>query len=251
MEKRRGDMDLDLVRKLIEEMVDHAPLQIVPFFRGESLLHPLWYPILELIKKRGVGEIQFTTNATRLGENEAKRLLELDIDFISFSMDTLIPDLYNRIRRGSDYSRCVTNVLRFLELRDAMGAKTQIQISAVETEDTKAGMDDFVSFWQTKADRVRVYVEHSGDGNIISEPVLPGCVQVPSGGEPIVLMADCGTVGGYPKIATVISVDLGLLAQFAPGTEFIFDEVSVEESQGLLREQERLITELADSALKI
>ena len=90
-------------------------------------------------------------------------------------------------------------------------------------------------------------IEHCGDGNIISEPVVPGCVQVPAGGEPIVLMADCGTVGGYPKIATVITVDLGQLAQFAPGTEFIFDEVSVEESQQLLREQEHLIAQLADS----
>jgi biotin-dependent carboxylase-like uncharacterized protein len=90
-------------------------------------------------------------------------------------------------------------------------------------------------------------IEHCGDGNIISEPVVPGCVQVPAGGEPIVLMADCGTVGGYPKIATVISVDLGQLAQFAPGTEFIFDEVSVEESQHLLRKQEHLIAELASS----
>ena len=94
-------------------------------------------------------------------------------------------------------------------------------------------------------------IEHSGDGNIISEPVLPGCVQVPAGGEPIVLMADCGTVGGYPKVATGTSVDLGQLAQFAPGTEFIFDEVSVEESQGLLREQEQLLAELADSVSRI
>jgi len=89
-------------------------------------------------------------------------------------------------------------------------------------------------------------IEHGGDGNIISEPVMPGCVQVPAGGEPIVLMADCGTIGGYPKIATVISVDLGQLAQFAPGTEFIFDEVSVERAHDLLREQEQLLEELAN-----
>lgn len=90
-------------------------------------------------------------------------------------------------------------------------------------------------------------IEMTGDGNIISEPVLPGNVQVPAGGEPIVLMADCGTVGGYPKIATVISVDLGQLAQFAPGTEFIFDEVSVQESQELLREQEQRLDEFTRS----
>ena len=90
-------------------------------------------------------------------------------------------------------------------------------------------------------------VEHAGDANIISEPVVPGCVQVPADGMPIVLMADCGTVGGYPKIATVISTDLGQLVQLAPGTSFIFEKVTVYEAQELLREQERLLSQLADS----
>jgi len=89
-------------------------------------------------------------------------------------------------------------------------------------------------------------IELAGNGNIISEPVVPGCVQVPGSGEPIVLMADCGTVGGYPKIATVISVDLGRLAQFAPGKEFVFEEVSVHTAQALMREQEQLLSQLAD-----
>jgi biotin-dependent carboxylase-like uncharacterized protein len=90
-------------------------------------------------------------------------------------------------------------------------------------------------------------IEHASDANIISEPVVPGCIQVPADGMPIVLMADCGTVGGYPKIATVISVDLGQVAQLAPGTDFIFEEVSVAEAQNLLREQNALLRQLADS----
>jgi biotin-dependent carboxylase-like uncharacterized protein len=94
-------------------------------------------------------------------------------------------------------------------------------------------------------------IELTGNGNIISEPVLPGNVQVPAGGEPIVLMADCGTVGGYPKIATVVSVDLGQLAQFAPGTEFIFDEITVQESQELLREQEQRLDDFARSVPRL
>jgi biotin-dependent carboxylase-like uncharacterized protein len=91
-------------------------------------------------------------------------------------------------------------------------------------------------------------IEHAGGANIISEPVVPGCIQVPADGMPIVLMADCGTVGGYPKIATVISVDRGQLAQLSPGTEFIFEEVTVDEAQALLREQETLLGQLAASA---
>lgn len=78
----------------------------------------------------------------------------------------------------------------------------------------------------------------AGDaGHMISEAVSPGSVQIPAGGAPIVLMADCGTVGGYPKIATVISVDRGRLAQLRVGSEFAFEEVSVDTAQQLLREE--------------
>jgi biotin-dependent carboxylase-like uncharacterized protein len=93
-------------------------------------------------------------------------------------------------------------------------------------------------------------IELSGDGNIISEPVIPGCVQVPANGEPMILMADCGTVGGYPKIAVVISVDLGRVAQFAPETEIFFEQVSVDQAQFLLREQEQLLDELSNIDLE-
>jgi len=87
-------------------------------------------------------------------------------------------------------------------------------------------------------------IEHVGDGNIISDPVLPGSVQVPAGGQPIILMADGPTTGGYPKIATVASVDLAVLAQLAPGAELHFEQISVEESQTLLRDEARFFASL-------
>lgn len=54
-------------------------------------------------------------------------------------------------------------------------------------------------------------------GTLISEATPVGSVQVPSSGQPIVLMADCQTTGGYPRIATVITTDLPLVGQLAPG----------------------------------
>jgi antagonist of KipI len=61
-------------------------------------------------------------------------------------------------------------------------------------------------------------VQHARGADILSEGVCFGSVQVPADGCPIVLMADRQTAGGYPKIATVISADLPLLAQCAPGS---------------------------------
>lgn len=72
-----------------------------------------------------------------------------------------------------------------------------------------------------------------------SSPVSMGTVQVPPAGDPIVLMADGQTVGGYPRIAHVITVDLPRLAQRKPGAHISFRRVTIEEAQRLYLEQER------------
>ena len=56
---------------------------------------------------------------------------------------------------------------------------------------------------------------------ILSSPVTLGTIQVPNGGQPIILMADRQTTGGYPRMGNIISVDLPLLAQLKPGTMFL------------------------------
>jgi len=68
---------------------------------------------------------------------------------------------------------------------------------------------------------------------LLSEGVAFGTVQLPPGGAPIVLMADRQTTGGYPRIAEVASVDLGLIAQLKPGDHLRFRFISLEEAQEL------------------
>ncbi len=67
--------------------------------------------------------------------------------------------------------------------------------------------------------------------SIVSEPVCPGTIQIPPDGEPIVLMADAPTVGGYHVAGAVISADLGCLAQLNPGESFRIESISVEAAQ--------------------
>ncbi len=64
-----------------------------------------------------------------------------------------------------------------------------------------------------------------------SAPVCPGTVQMPPGGSPVVLMPDGPTIGGYPRVAVVISTDLGRLALTPPGRPVRFAEVDIEEAQ--------------------
>lgn len=173
MEKERGFMDTGLAKALLDEMAQHSPVAVVPFFRGESLLHPQWFEILEHAQAIGVGQIQFTTNASLLTPENGERILDLGLGFISFSLDTVDAKLYNDNRRGADFTTTMENVKRFLKRRDERGVRTEVQVSAVETAEHRAGMDAFVSYWAAEADRVRIYVEHSSDGNpgSIDEPL--------------------------------------------------------------------------------
>jgi biotin-dependent carboxylase-like uncharacterized protein len=78
-------------------------------------------------------------------------------------------------------------------------------------------------------------LEHIAGHDIVSDGIALGSIQVPGHGQPIVLMADRQTTGGYPKIATVISADLAALGRVRIGETISFQEVTVEEAQHLRR----------------
>jgi antagonist of KipI len=71
---------------------------------------------------------------------------------------------------------------------------------------------------------------------IVSEPVCPGTVQVTNEGQCIILGADGQTIGGYPKIAQVISADMDFLGQLRPGDSVRFEEVTLEQAEQAFRE---------------
>jgi antagonist of KipI len=79
---------------------------------------------------------------------------------------------------------------------------------------------------------------------LVTEGVSLGAIQVPSGGEPIVLFVEHPTTGGYPKIANVITADLHALGQLRPRTEVRFEAVSLEQALAALRDQEEFIRAL-------
>ncbi|MBD0380027.1 5-oxoprolinase subunit C family protein [Paenibacillus sedimenti] len=89
-----------------------------------------------------------------------------------------------------------------------------------------------------RLDGVKLELRDSADSEMISEAVVPGTIQVPPGGQPIVLMSDCQTTGGYPRIGQVIHADLPLVAQVRPGGQLRFQEISLREAQELLLLQE-------------
>lgn len=81
-------------------------------------------------------------------------------------------------------------------------------------------------------------LDHRGSHDIVSDGIATGAIQVPGTGQPIILLADHQTTGGYPKIATVISADLAALGRRRPGHEIRFAAVAVEEAERIRRAAE-------------
>ena len=83
--------------------------------------------------------------------------------------------------------------------------------------------------------------------DIVSDATVPGSIQVPGSRQPIVLMAESQTTGGYPKIATVITADLPRLAQMPVGTRFRFATVTRDEGEDIWIRQQRFLREALQS----
>jgi biotin-dependent carboxylase-like uncharacterized protein len=167
---------------------------------------------------------------------------------------------------GSPYPRPLQAGDEFQVRAASMATERRIELPAVAVGPIRLVMgpqdDEFAdeakalfldSEWKISAtsDRMGYRLEgpairHLHGHNIVSDGTVDGSIQVPGNGAPIVLMPDRGTSGGYPKIATVISVDLGRFSQIPAGTGFRFRAISMAEAQAELRRFAGLLRALPD-----
>ena len=91
-------------------------------------------------------------------------------------------------------------------------------------------------------------IENIVNTNIKSEGLIKGVIQVPADGNPIIMLSDHGTIGGYPKIGVVISADYDKLVQLTPGTKIKFKEIELSSAESLFKlyelETQNLISQL-------
>ncbi|MEO8317869.1 MAG: biotin-dependent carboxyltransferase family protein [Bradyrhizobium sp.] len=143
---------------------------------------------------------------------------------------------------------------RRIELPAASDAPIRVVWGPQDDEFADETKKQFVdSAWKISAtsDRMGYRLEgpalkHLHGHNIVSDGTVNGSLQVPGNGQPIVLMPDRGTSGGYPKIATVISADFGRFAQTPAGHAFRFKAVSMAEAQAEARTFADLLRSLPD-----
>ena len=111
-------MPYDILRKSFSFFP--SALKVIPFGGGEPLLYPHFMELVESIKK-SEAEIYFNTNATLLTEDLARRLVALDVDRISFSLDGAIQKTFESIRKGAKFVTVINNIAALNAIKREQG----------------------------------------------------------------------------------------------------------------------------------
>ena len=171
-----------------------------------------------------------------IGPNEGKCIQENQL--IEFNLEST----QKKLKQLSYLSNHKDNIIKVLE-------GPQINFFSKETINNFFNKTFKIS---KSTDRMGVRLEGNQilskkSSNIPSEGIIKGSVQVPGDGNPIVLMVDHPTVGGYPKIATVILNDIAKLSHLSVGKEIRFEKVSIETSEKLYSANEKYLDKVFKS----
>ena len=159
-----------------------------------------------------------------IGPNKGKKYSIDDKIFIKNS------NIKNLKEKKIHYKHNVDNTIRIIK-------GTNFDYFSINSKE-KFLKDDFLV--TNLADRMGIRlkghkIENIINTNIKSEGLVKGTIQVPADGDPIIMLSDHGTIGGYPKIGTVISADLDVVGQLTPGTKINFKEVGLEEAENIFK----------------
>ena len=151
----KGFMDWELYTSIIDEIAPFAEAVVLHSW-GEPLLHKRIIDMIEYAKERNLS-VETSTNATRLTEDVARRLIESGLDRIYLSMDGLTKETYERVRVKGNFEEVLGNIERFLELKHELGSPIEADIQIVRLSETDAEVEAFVERWQSShADLINI-----------------------------------------------------------------------------------------------
>ena len=125
----RGFMNLNLFKKIIDEAANFV-CDVYLHHRGESLLHPDIFKMIEYAKERKIST-RLHTNATLLNEEKSSLLLNSGLDFLSFSFDGYDKEAYEGIRRGGSFEKTLANIMKFSEMKQNRKSKSPFTVLTV------------------------------------------------------------------------------------------------------------------------
>ncbi|GEM_PF-1166828 len=153
---KRAFMDMELFKRIIDEGEKKGLMSIKLQYRGESLLHKELPQMVKYAKDHGVIEVSFNTNATLLTKEKSKQLIEAGLDKIICSIDSHIPEIYNKIRRYNakvegNFNNTLANVRALIQLKKEMKVSHPIvRITTIDMPETHEIIQDYIKFWMNE-----------------------------------------------------------------------------------------------------
>ena len=142
-------------------------------------------------------------------------------------------------------------------IEQTLSAELRVVLGPQDDHFSERGIDSFLTntyVLSSEVDRMGARLTgqaiehlHETSRDIVSDAIVPGSIQIPGNGQPIVLLNDSQTAGGYPKIATLLSVDLPKLSLQRPGAEFHFRALSITEAIDVVRDQHATLQKILNS----
>lgn len=151
---KKGLMDWDLYTKIVDEAAEIGVSSIKLNWRGEPTMHPRLADMVRYAKRKNILDVMFNTNAVRLDEKLSKELIEAGLDKIFFSVDSIDPEKYEKIRIGAKYKNVISNIKRFSAINEEAGHPVYTRVQKVLMNNTNNENEEFKAFFSRYVDQV-------------------------------------------------------------------------------------------------
>ena len=148
MERKKGFMDYELAKKIIDEMAPHVQT-IVLHIWGESLLHPRIFDIIKYCQKYNI-RTELSTNTSLLNENISRNIVDSGLSMIYLCIDGATKETYEHVRKNGDYEKSVKNVEDFLRIKKEMNCRLFVNLQIIVMSETKGEIETFKKRWSVE-----------------------------------------------------------------------------------------------------
>jgi len=151
---KKGFMDFGMFEKIIDEASDNGcyGCKFHTLGRGEPLLNKELPKMIAYAKKKGLIDVYLNTNGVLLNWDLSERLMDAGLDRISFSIDSHIPEVFEKIRPGVKFIEVCKNVVDFKMIRDHKYYKTKIRIQTIDL--SELDKEEYIDYWYSECDEI-------------------------------------------------------------------------------------------------
>lgn len=162
--REHGVMDQSSYERSIDEVVGLGATKVVLTGFGEPMLDKKLEQKISYAKSKGLSTY-IITNGSALTKSRSRSLVDAGLSEMRVSFYGMRPETYNAVMQGLDFERTRDNILRFLEIRDAIGGNTRVQISYLEMTENETDTNAFRDFWESRVNAIEIWRPHNfGDG---------------------------------------------------------------------------------------